>query len=438
MSESQVLFSAFVRVLRHRPNPKVNDCILTGKGMATVSFEKRSFSTTKNAAVSNPATGLRGYWKSLKWFSIPAGVGFAYICYLQWGHIKERERRKSRSCGPDGTPTILKDWQVDILKKIPTKSLSRIWGKLCNKEIPYWLREPLLRQYVRVYGCNMEEAIVESLSEYNTFRDFFTRKLKANARPIDQRHSLVSPVDGTVLFFGEVDPSYSLEQVKGIKYPFVTFVGPKHPIVKRLIREKDSRKRDMSNEQAYACTTITDDVIDSRAENAGTPMEVTSLPKKKKLFHCTIYLAPGDYHWFHAPTEWTVEHRRHIPGHLFSVSPFVMHSVQAVFNFNERVLLYGQWRHGPLLMAAVGAYNVGSINLNFSYEKDLVTNAKQQISHYYDRLYGARGIRLARGDDVGCFELGSSVVLIFRAPEDFQFVVRPGQHLKVGQPLGKD
>ena len=81
------------------------------------------------------------------------------------------------------------------------------------------------------------------------------------------------------------------------------------------------------------------------------------------LYHCVIYLAPGDYHRFHSPTDWEIFFRRHFPGELFSVNPSVAKWLRGLFNLNERVVYYGEWKHGFFSMTAVGATNVGSIKV---------------------------------------------------------------------------
>merc|ERR1712168_1269080 len=87
-------------------------------------------------------------------------------------------------------------------------------------------------------------------------------------------------------------------------------------------------------------------------------------------------------------------------------------------------------------MGAIGAYNVGSIRLNSKMERDLRTNVAQSDSVFKDRLYGGSGERYQRGDSLGGFELGSSLVLVFTAPKNFRFNITPGQKLKYGEPIG--
>ncbi len=77
------------------------------------------------------------------------------------------------------------------MKLLPTRVLSRWWGYLSHLEIPTWLRKPILNAYVKMYDCNMDEAVIEDLQQFPTFSEFFKRKLKPEARPIEQESELV-------------------------------------------------------------------------------------------------------------------------------------------------------------------------------------------------------------------------------------------------------
>ena len=161
-----------------------------------------------------------------------------------------------------------------------------------------------------------------------------------------------------------------------------------------------------------------------------------------RLFFCVIYLAPGDYHRFHSPVPWVVELRRHFRGELYSVSPYVATRLPNLFVMNERVALLGRWRHGLFSMTPIGATNVGSIQIHF--DRQLRTNlhgTKQFHGTYDEATYNAAsrilgGQPLAAGDEMGAFLLGSTVVLVFEAPEHFRFVRAAGDKIKVGEALG--
>jgi len=169
---------------------------------------------------------------------------------------------------------------------------------------------------------------------------------------------------------------------------------------------------------------------------------VKSLRPGNSLFFTVVYLAPGDYHRFHSPTAWVVEKRRHFVGELFSVSPWMAKRLEGLFVLNERVALLGRWRYGFFGMVPVGATNVGSIVVNF--DQNLRTNVrgrKPPPGTYNEAVYSSastllNGQPLVPAQEMGGFKLGSTVVLVVEAPDDFEFAVRPGQKVKVGQKLG--
>ncbi|KAH9990494.1 phosphatidylserine decarboxylase-domain-containing protein [Russula vinacea] len=152
-----------------------------------------------------------------------------------------------------------------------------------------------------------------------------------------------------------------------------------------------------------------------------------------RLFFTVIYLAPGDYHRFHSPTAWVVEKRRHFQGELFSVSPWVAKRVENLFVLNERVAMLGRWRHGFFGMS-----------LTDSWKQALRTNVRGRPpppGTYSEAVYSAaspilNGQPLRPGQEMGGFCLGSTIVLVFEAPSNFEFGVHAGQKVRVGQKLG--
>lgn len=238
----------------------------------------------------------------------------------------------------------------------------------------------------------MEEAEQPDLSSYRSLVELFTRKLKEKARPVAKECKLVSPVDGTVLHFGQVTNGM-LEQVKGMTFSLSRFLG----------------EEGMSNEPTS---------------------------DGQHMHHIILYLSPGDYHHFHSPADWSAQVRKHIYGELLPVAPWAARTIPALFAVNERVLISGTWEHGFFAMAAVGAFNVGSISLE--HDKELVTNLKGRHTMGYlsEKALGNDGVSFGKGDHVGNFSLGSTVVLIFHAPKNFSFLVKPGEVVRYGQSLG--
>ena len=195
--------------------------------------------------------------------------------------------------------------------------------------------------------------------------------------------------------------------------------------------------------------------------------------KDTGLYYLVVYLAPGDYHRFHSPTSWVVEKRRHFAGELYSVSPYLQRTLPGLFTLNERVVLLGRWRWGFFSFTPVGATNVGSIRINFDRElrtNSLTTdtaadraaeeaaNRGEPYSGFAEATYLAAsqvlgGYALRRGEEMGGFALGSSIVLVFEAPKGgrkgapgdtktgqnkggWQWSVEQGQRVKVGQAIG--
>ncbi|KAI2609265.1 phosphatidylserine decarboxylase [Hypoxylon sp. NC1633] len=182
------------------------------------------------------------------------------------------------------------------------------------------------------------------------------------------------------------------------------------------------------------------------------------------LYYAVVYLAPGDYHRFHSPANWVVERRRHFAGELFSVSPYLQRTLPGLFTLNERVVLLGRWRWGFFGFVPVGATNVGSIAVNF--DRELRTNSLltdtaadraadeaaargEPYAGFAEATYAAAsavlgGHALRRGDEMGGFKLGSTIVLVFEAPVSenpgakggFAWAVEKGQKVKMGQALG--
>ncbi|TAQ85680.1 hypothetical protein B7494_g5990 [Chlorociboria aeruginascens] len=190
------------------------------------------------------------------------------------------------------------------------------------------------------------------------------------------------------------------------------------------------------------------------------------------LYYVVVYLAPGDYHRFHSPTAWVAEKRRHFAGELYSVSPYLQRTLPGLFTLNERVVLLGRWRWGFFSFTPVGATNVGSIKINF--DRELRTNSLttdtaadraaeeasergEPYSGFAEATYeGAspilRGHALRRGEEMGGFQLGSTVVLVFEAPKGerpsldegwkgtrkggWNWAVEKGQRVKMGEAIG--
>lgn len=359
---------------------------------------------------------------------------------------------------------------------------------------------------------SLNEVSEPDLHVYPNLAAFFYRTLKPGSRPLHpDPHMLLSPSDGRVLQYGQIDNG-DIEQVKGVTYSVDALLGKRTPASSlkdegASLGPEDTlnRKREMSRDEElvkseeefakingipYALpdlmsgapdpdhkVTIPDmstkskesTVSEVRAELAlgERPWyDILSTDKSTSLYYAVVYLAPGDYHRFHSPTNWVVDRRRHFAGELYSVSPYLQRTLPGLFTLNERVVLLGRWRWGFFSFIPVGATNVGSIKINFDRElrtnslttdtaadraaEDAVQRGEPWLGFTeatYERASSVlRGHALKRGDEMGGFQLGSTVVLVFEAPAQnkssdgkqrgWEWKVQKGQRVKMGQALG--
>ena len=320
---------------------------------------------------------------------------------------------------------------------------------------------------------------------------------------------LLSPSDGRVLQFGQIEGG-DIEQVKGMTYSIDALLGKRTPTpsissepsavtpedAKRARLEASKDEQIIKEDEEFAKVngipyTLPDlftgsgrskAVKDAATESSQSTVsevraelalgekpwyDIISPDKTTSLYYAVVYLAPGDYHRFHSPTNWVVERRRHFAGELYSVAPYLQRTLPGLFTLNERVVLLGRWRWGFFSYIPVGATNVGSIVVNF--DRELRTNslttdteadrAAEEAAGRGEPYLGFAeasyegastvlgGHALRRGDEMGGFQLGSTIVLVFEAPAEgkdqdgktkgWEWQVQKGQTVKQGQALGR-
>lgn len=363
------------------------------------SFAKRDASNT------SPTQSRASFWQSFvgKWeWSVPVGVGVSLLAVLQWRHL----RKHPYTAKENNDYEAIDNFMVKLYFYLPLRVASRICGWIASIQLPISWRPTLYGFYAKTFHANLEEIELD-LSTFPTFVDFFVRPLKHGIRPIAQDSNLVSPADGTILSSGPVT-SCKVEQVKGVTYNLRHFLGD----IPSVSSEKEN-KYTKEDDDAY----------------------VKSLLKNpdNQLYQLSIYLAPGDYHRFHSATDWEIEYRKHYQGKLFSVNPKICKYLPDLLALNERVIYVGKWTGGFMAYTAVGATNVGSIKVYC--DKDLHTNTIKwpEAEQWKDADLGCT--RITKGQMFGEFRMGSTVVLLFEAPKDFQFSMKIGQRVKVGEGL---
>ena len=259
--------------------------------------------------------------------------------------------------------------------------LSRLTGRLSDLRLPTAILAPAIRAYARAFGADLKEA-AQPPETYASFNAFFTRRLREGTRPIAGGEGVVvSPSDSRLSSIGPVPPDGRLEQVKGSSYSVEALLGS--------------------------------------AED-GAPF--------RRAVHATLYLSPAMYHRVHSPVDGCVSAWRYVPGRLFTVNRIGVRAVPGLFTRNERVCVFLESEaHGPVAVVLVGAANVGRISLAFG---DLVTNRDAQGG----RFTPAAPIAVRRGDELGAFNLGSTVVLLVADPA-LAPLAAAGKLVRMGQPL---
>ncbi len=258
-------------------------------------------------------------------------------------------------------------------------------GKLAESETS-WIRRPLIHSFAAFYNISLQDAERDDLDDYHSFNDFFTRALSPDARPMPLDQNLVvSPVDGTLSQFGAITDG-RLYQAKGKHYSLDSLLG------------KDPIARDLAGG-----------------------------------WFSTLYLAPSDYHRIHMPFGGRLKRCLAIPGELFSVNAVTTEGLADLFCRNERLVCIFETASGPLVVVLVGAMIVASIETVWGephspYRKFLKIEKSSQES---------KNLELHRGDELGRFLLGSTVIVCL--PKGcFNPLVSlyPGQPMKLGEPLG--
>lgn len=255
-----------------------------------------------------------------------------------------------------------------------TRLASRFTGFVCKCYVPVCLRAPFYGSFGRFYGVKMEEAEIERFDHYRDFTAFFTRRLKKDARIIDQPNdinTMCSPCDGRVMSFGDIGRNDSnIDCVKGRSYRLDEFMTG-----------TIGNENDESSTHEKLRDGKTNSGVDGLLEKV--------YARGNKLCYMVVYLGPGDYHRFHSPAIHTADYRRHIVGYLAPVKPDYIAKHPNTFATNERVNIFGEWRGEEknfFFVSYVGALNVGSICLDF--DTDVVTNeAFPKMPPCWDKAY---------------------------------------------------
>lgn len=276
---------------------------------------------------------------------------------------------------------------ANILNKLlwkiaPKKALSRWMGKFARRPVS----KKLIPLYIRYFQIDLSLA-KKSVGEFEHLLDFFIREYTPEARPIDQRKEVaVSPVDGRVSQSGTITEGMLL-QAKGKQYSLQELLGEQEQHIKKY----------MGGE------------------------------------FITVYLSPRDYHRIHMPVKGEIGDITYVPGELYPVNQWGVQHVPRLFARNERLITYIESTFGQVCLIKVGATNVGSIKV--VYDPEMITNnGRHELLH---KSYPQKHL-LDKGDELGRFEFGSTIILLFEPGKiDWLIKAEPEEVVQMGQPLAK-
>jgi phosphatidylserine decarboxylase len=275
---------------------------------------------------------------------------------------------------------------VTLQYLLPKQLLTNAAGAFARAELG-GLTTAAIRWFAKRYRVNLAEAEQLDPAAYRTFNEFFTRPLRAGARPLANA-DWICPVDGAVSVVGALDGG-RLVQAKGHNYTTTALVG-------------------------------------GDAELAG---------KFAGGSFATIYLSPKDYHRIHMPVAGRLVKMIHVPGDLFSVNPETVAGVPGLFARNERVVCYFETARGPFVLVLVGATIVGSMATVWHGVVNPPRPGTLREWSYPES--GEQSVHLEQGAEIGRFLLGSTVVMLFPAPGvTFARDWKPGRPTRMGEAMG--
>jgi len=268
---------------------------------------------------------------------------------------------------------------------LPHHSLSWVMRRLARSQW-YPLKTFMIEQAIRRFAIDMSEADPQDQAAYASFNDFFTRALRPGIRPLDERPNVIaSPCDGTVTQIGQIRNGRML-QAKGRDFSLLELLG---------------------GDREW-----------TRAFDDGV--------------FANIYLSPRDYHRVHMPRDGTLHRAVHIPGRLFSVNAITNRQVARLYARNERIACLFDTDAGPMAVVMVGAIFVSAMQTQWGG----LTGPSRRME-VFDFGPPGLSVRLQRGEEMGRFNMGSTVLVLF-APGRARWSTRinPGSRVRMGQRIG--
>lgn len=269
---------------------------------------------------------------------------------------------------------------------IPKHFLSDAMHSFMQIETP-WVKNNVIKMLTKIYGIDISEAADENIENYPHFNAFFTRALKPEARPIDSTpNSWCSPADGLISQSTHIEKNHII-QAKAHPYTVEALLGG--------------------------------DIEYAKKFNNGDA--------------AVIYLSPKDYHRIHMPVDAKLISMTYVPGDLFAVNPATVRQIPGLFARNERLVIRFENDQGPFCLIMVGAIFVGSMET--VWEGKITPEYEPTIEHWD---YAEQEIHFAKGDEIGRFNMGSTVVLVTPENQLPQLgKIHANTPIKMGEHLAK-
>jgi phosphatidylserine decarboxylase len=269
---------------------------------------------------------------------------------------------------------------------LPQRLVTWLAGRLAGCRLGL-VKTPFISWFIRRYKVDMAQALEPDPMAYADFNAFFTRALKPGIRPMpDDQSCIVSPADGTISQLGPINDGQLL-QAKGRTFSVQALLG---------------------GEAGMAETFQGGSFV-------------------------TVYLSPRDYHRLHMPLGGTLKKMLYVPGKFFSVNQLTSERVDNLFARNERVVCLFDTDAGPMAMVLVGAMIVGSIDTVWAGQVAPPDGAATHIN-YQQHL---PAIQIARGEEMGRFKLGSTVIVLFGpGMAELDAELQAGDAILMGEAMG--
>ncbi|MDY3331289.1 MAG: archaetidylserine decarboxylase [Pelistega sp.] len=271
------------------------------------------------------------------------------------------------SLKPYPSPSYCQRLKIALHYVLPQLAITRFAGWFAEREWGF-LTHTGIKLFAKAYKVNFSEAEKEKASDYASFNEFFIRTLKAGARPIvEGDKTLCLPADGRVSEVGSIDDD-QLFQAKGHHFSLSSLLANDEELAEQF-------------EDGQFLTT---------------------------------YLSPRDYHRVHMPCDATLRKMIYVPGELYSVNPFLARHIPDLFARNERIICVFDTAFGPMVQILVGATVTASMSTVWAGVINPPRTQEVKVWHYPSEGDGV--VTLKKGQEMGAFRLGSTVVNLF--PKD--------------------